>query len=277
MRTDRYKYIRNFYWHVPHAQPSRYKDGKDIMKIMRRLYAQGKLDDNQARPFIAPRPVEELYDIKADPHELTNLAGYRKYAAVLKELRGRLAEWVEDTRDIGQLPEPIIADFLKKYDTPYAILEDSANRRLARQINQVWDVAQRGKDAVAELVRKMRDKRPQVRYAAAFWLGNIGVDTAAAKDVLVSGLTDDADYVRVACARAVCLIGDKADSKALAVLVKELQQSDNEVVRHHAAAALEDIGPKAKVALGVIKQARTQKYEYVKRVTTRTAAALDAD
>jgi uncharacterized sulfatase len=247
------------------------------MKVMRRLHAEGKLDENQARPFIAPRPVEELYDIKADPHELTNLAGDRKYAAVLKELRARLAEWIEDTRDIGQLPEPIIADFLKKCDTPYAILQDKNNRRLARQINQVWDVAQRGKGAAAELVKSMNRRQPQVRYAAAFWLGNLRVDTPAAKDVLVSGLGDDADYVRVACARALCLIGDKADSKALAVLIKELQQSDNEVVRHYAAAALEDIGPRAKPALGIIKKARTQKYEYVKRVTTRTADALDAD
>ena len=123
----------------------------------------------------------------------------------------------------------------------------------------------------------MADKRPQVRYAAAYWLGNLRAETAEAKDVLVSCLADEADYVRVACARALSLVADKPDSRLIAVLTKELQQSDNEVVRHYAAAALEDMGPKAKVALGAIKQARSQKYEYVKRVTTRTAAAFDAD
>lgn len=277
VRTGRYKYIRNFYWHVPHAQANQYKDGKEIMKVMRRLYAEGKLDENQARPFAATRPVEELYDLKADPHELDNLAEDRKYAGVLRELRGRLNQWIEETRDIGQLPEPIIADYLKRYETPYSILEDRGNRRAARRINEVWELAQGGKGAIKGLVKAMGDKRPQVRYAAAFWLGNIAEDRAGARSVLVLGLNDKADYVRVASARALCLIDERVNSGALAVLVKELQTSDNEVVRHYAAEALEDMGPKAKGVLPTIKDARGQKYEYVKRVTTRIVSKLESD
>ncbi|MHC4191991.1 MAG: sulfatase/phosphatase domain-containing protein, partial [Planctomycetota bacterium] len=277
VRTGRYKYIRNFYWHVPHAQANRYKDGKEIMKVMRRLFAEGKLDENQARPFAATRPVEELYDLKADPHELDNLAEDRKYAGVLRKLRGRLNQWIEETRDIGQLPEPIIADYLKRYETPYSILEDRGNRRAAKRINEVWELAQGGKGAIKGLVKAMGDKRPQVRYAAAFWLGNIAEDQAGARDVLVLGLNDKADYVRIASARALCLIDERVNSGALAVLVKELQTSDNEVVRHYAAEALEDMGPKANGVLPTIKNARGQKYEYVKRVTTRIVSKLESD
>jgi hypothetical protein len=75
----------------------------------------------------------------------------------------------------------------------------------------------------------------------------------------------------------LCLIDERINSGALDVLVKELQTSDNQVVRHYAAGALEDIGPKAKSVLSIIKEARGQKYEYVKRVTARIVGKLESN
>ena len=51
------------------------------------------------------RPVEELYDVTADPHELHNLAGDPAYAEKLTELRGRLDTWMIETNDQGREPE----------------------------------------------------------------------------------------------------------------------------------------------------------------------------
>jgi len=45
------------------------------------------------------RPREELYDLTADPNELKNVAGEAKYASVLADLRTRLKDWQEKTRD----------------------------------------------------------------------------------------------------------------------------------------------------------------------------------
>ena len=59
----------------PHLQPNRYKDNKAIVKRLRALHEEGKLNDLQEKLLFAPtRPKEELYDLHADPHELHNLA-----------------------------------------------------------------------------------------------------------------------------------------------------------------------------------------------------------
>ncbi len=45
------------------------------------------------------RPGEELYDLRADPDELRNLAGDRGHAEALADLRRRLRAWQEQTND----------------------------------------------------------------------------------------------------------------------------------------------------------------------------------
>jgi N-sulfoglucosamine sulfohydrolase len=53
--------------------------------------------------------VEELYDLVFDPNQAHNLAGNPKMAAVLEEMRGRLARWMHDTADPllrGPVPAP---------------------------------------------------------------------------------------------------------------------------------------------------------------------------
>ncbi|QYY36883.1 sulfatase-like hydrolase/transferase [Ruficoccus sp. ZRK36] len=42
---------------------------------------------------------DELYDLSADPHEMRNLIGDPAYAARLREMRQRLYDWMEETRD----------------------------------------------------------------------------------------------------------------------------------------------------------------------------------
>ena len=48
VRDSRYKYIRNFMSHLPHTQPSQYKDGKKIVQVIRSLYSEGKLNEQQS-------------------------------------------------------------------------------------------------------------------------------------------------------------------------------------------------------------------------------------
>jgi arylsulfatase A-like enzyme len=117
VRTDRFKYIRNFYPQRPHLQPNRYKDNKPIVQKLRELHAAGKLDELQEKLLFAPtRSAEELYDLQADPFETKNLAGDPAHRQTLEELRGRLDRWMKEANDRGREPEPG-----KMYDSDMAV------------------------------------------------------------------------------------------------------------------------------------------------------------
>ncbi len=105
-RSERFKYVRNFYPTRPYLQPNRYKDDKAIVQVMRRLHAEKKLTPAQALIMAETRPREELYDLQADPHELRNLAANPVHAATLARNRAELNNWIKRTDDQGRTLEP---------------------------------------------------------------------------------------------------------------------------------------------------------------------------
>ena len=106
VRTREFKYIRNFLPERPYLQPCAYKDAKSILIALRDWNRKGKLDGVQSLLFRDARPPEELYDLKADPYEVNNLAEDPRFAEKLAEMRARLDAWMEATDDKGRTPEP---------------------------------------------------------------------------------------------------------------------------------------------------------------------------
>jgi N-sulfoglucosamine sulfohydrolase len=98
VRTERFKYIRNYYPELPGTPPA---DAvrSPTFQTMRKLRDAKKLTAEQMNPFVKPRPAEELYDTAADPHELKNLADDPKFADELRQLRLVLSQWRRDTGD----------------------------------------------------------------------------------------------------------------------------------------------------------------------------------
>ena len=102
--SDDYRYIRNYFADRPLLQPG-YRDNKPIVKDFRKLYEEGKLTPYQEEHWFGIRPLEELYDLKKDPHQINNLASNPEYSAMLQEHRVVLKNWVKNTDDQGQYPE----------------------------------------------------------------------------------------------------------------------------------------------------------------------------
>lgn len=106
VRTQRWLYIRNYLPNRPHLQPNRYKDGKRCYVALREAEQAGQLNDLQKRLLLSPtRPAEELYDYRADPFQIDDLAADPANAVVLETMRARLAQWEEQTNDHGRTPE----------------------------------------------------------------------------------------------------------------------------------------------------------------------------
>ncbi len=106
VRTDRYKYIRNFHPERSYMQPQ-YRDTRAEFRLVKEMYEKGELNEVQAMYWKPEKPVEELYDLVNDPHEINNLAANPDYKEILEKHRDILEQWMEETDDKGQYPENI--------------------------------------------------------------------------------------------------------------------------------------------------------------------------
>lgn len=122
VRDKHYQYVRNFEPDLPYAQRIAYMELMPTMQVWRKLHAEGKLNTIQDQFFAATKPREELYDVDADPDEVHNLASDPKYKDKLVELRTALDRWMEETKDLGAVPERelikrgLVADRLSDYE-----------------------------------------------------------------------------------------------------------------------------------------------------------------
>lgn len=106
VRDKQFKYLRNFRTDQGYYLPVTYREQMPIMQELLRLRDAGELTPAQAQWFRESKPREELFDTDVDPHELNNLAEDPAYADKLAELRAECDRWMEETQDLGRMPEP---------------------------------------------------------------------------------------------------------------------------------------------------------------------------
>jgi arylsulfatase A-like enzyme len=104
VRDKQFQYLYNYMPDQPYYQNIEYRLGIPMMKEFLSLRDEGKLDSFQMAWF-KNKPVEELYDIQNDPHELHNLADHPAYKNKLIELRNAFKSWTQSVGDMGGLPE----------------------------------------------------------------------------------------------------------------------------------------------------------------------------
>lgn len=99
VRSERFKLIRNDYRDLPNTPPADAVRSPTFAELQR-LRDADKLTAPLKACFEKPLPKEELYDLDADPHELTNLAGDPKHAETLTKLRKVLDDWGKEINDL---------------------------------------------------------------------------------------------------------------------------------------------------------------------------------
>jgi arylsulfatase A-like enzyme len=110
VRDARFKYIRNYQPETPYGQSIRFRNQLATMQEIFRLHDEGLLLPPADWYYRETKPLEELYDVVADPYELENLAGRPEHRVVLERMRAAHEDWVERTGDLGAVPEQDLAE-----------------------------------------------------------------------------------------------------------------------------------------------------------------------
>lgn len=270
VRGPRYRYIRNYEPLKTYYQYMNTPEKGATMREIRRVADAGKLPP-AAKLFIAStKPTEELYDLETDPHEIHNLAGERKHADKLKELRAAHSDWVKRTGDLGLLPEAEIEIREKATSARYNILKGKS--KLNAQLGNAAAMASSGVYALPSMIQAMEHPDAAVRYWGAIGVGNIGPQAINAKRSMMDALKDKSPSVRIAAARALAKLGES--KLALSVLEAELQ-SEHQWGRLAAAIVLDEMDAQAKPAIPALKRAlENQPNKYIVRVANRALNEL---
>jgi len=251
VRDRRYKYHRNYFPTRPFAPWLDYMEKLATMKEWRRLQSEGKLSGVSAFFMQDTKPVEELYDIQADPYEQVNLADSPEHLEVLKRMRAAHFDWVRRTLDLGLLPEQEMRDRASG-SSEYEMARRGAEAFPIDRIFGAAVLSGQGPGAVPELLKRFDDEDSAVRFWAVIGLTNTAAREESAVTALQKALSGPSVEVRIVAAEALCRI-DREDA-ALPVLLDAFAH-ESQWVRLQAANSLDRIGEKARPAIDIIRKA----------------------
>jgi N-sulfoglucosamine sulfohydrolase len=272
VRDKKYRYIRNYMPHKIYAQHISYLWQAPSMQSWEAAYRAGELNETQRR-FWEPKPAEELYDVEADPHNINNLAGQPQYQQVLERMREANRQWQREVKDVGFLPEPMMADISKK--TTLFDYARSGKYPLERVMETAELASSREVKHLKELTKRLTDPNPAVRYWAATGCTVLGKQAAPARGVLRRLRADPELSVRIAATEALYGLGEK--ERAIPVLTEALK-SDNVMARVQALGVLETMNQDAIGALAAVKalvQSNPQDKDYDSRAAESLIGKLE--
>lgn len=273
VRDQRYRYIRNFEPLVTYYQYMNTAEQGATMQEIRRAERMGALPE-PAQPFSAPtKPMEELYDLHSDPHEIHNLAADPQYRQRLESMRAECLRWQLEIRDIGLVPEAEMEIREQLAGSRFDILRGPDGEDMVRRLVDTAAKASEGPSAAAAMLAALRDTDAAVRYWGATGLGN---SASAIKlpvaEPIIAALNDSSPNVRIAAARALCRMGDL--ERGLPVLQQELA-GQHPWGRLAAAIVLDELDEDARPALADLQAAlENQPNKYIVRVANKAVNDL---
>ena len=240
IRTQQYRYNRNFLPHQPYA--SFYPDGGFFAAVPKEgtlerdfwetsclpgkekvhdpdgvflmhgppimVKQQGLPQQYQQYPFWQDhKPLEELYDIEHDPEEIHNLADDPAFSHVKEELRRKLFGWMIETADLGLIDETEIV--------VRAVAYNGISREVGvhcdnfARILETADLARLGEEGKKELLNRLDDPDSAVRFWAVTGLSCFDFDAETIAQ-LKAQLADESISVSLAAADYLVRSGEGA-------------------------------------------------------------------
>jgi arylsulfatase A-like enzyme len=247
VRDRRYVYVRNYMPHKIYGQYLDYMFQTPTTRVWKQLYDEGRLTPPQTF-FWEEKPIEELYDLEKDPHEVRNLAHSPDHGPVLGRLRREQQRFALEIRDLGFLPEDEIHS-RSAQSTPLELSRDKDRYPLERILPAAERAARRETEDVSAMIRLLSDSDSAVRYWAAMGLVIRGGQAVrSAREALRKSLSDPAPSVRIHAAQALAEHGEKEDLPAALNVLIELAHLEKQglYVAVQALNAIDSLGAKAK-------------------------------
>lgn len=216
VRDKKFRYIRNYLPQRIYGQYLEYLWKAPSVQSWEDAYHAGKLNADQSG-FWQEKPAEELFDIEMDPHNVRNLAADPRYKDDLLRLRKANVDYIKKIRDVGFIPEAILSEIAKK-TTLYEYAK-TGNYNLERIVETADLASIRNPANAQELVKRLSDKDPSVRYWAATGLAILKNKTS--KAALLQSAQDPEVAVQIAVAEALYVSGQTRD--AIKILSKALE------------------------------------------------------
>jgi len=241
VRSQDFLYIRNYLPHLPLIQANFYTDQSEVMQALRQARSDSALTTEQEMMWAAQRPVEELYKIDSDPHQVYNLADQEAYATVLDSMREAQQAWMLRVYDTGMMPECEM-HHLKGDSTIYEMARNEEVFPL-RRIQFITEATRMSN--LDQLEKSLFDDHPLIRFWAIMGLRYY----AGEREVLpgldrLEGLLQEGEvYNQLAALETLCA-WDRCTDEHVALL-PELMGSDNKMHRLMAARTFELLFPQA--------------------------------
>ncbi|HZK82984.1 MAG TPA: sulfatase-like hydrolase/transferase, partial [Humisphaera sp.] len=200
VRDKRFAYIKNYMPYVAWGQHLDYLWKLVAMRVWEDAYKHHRTNEITGR-FFELKPVEELYDMEADPDNVVNLAARPEYQSTLQTMRAKLREWQLSVHDSGLLPEN--ERQRRAAENKTTVYEMALNPKLydLPAYLDASDIALAAKPSdTAKLIEFLKSKDSAIRYWGAVGLLMAGKANASAQSALESVLDDPCGEVRAMAA-----------------------------------------------------------------------------
>lgn len=255
IRSEKYRYIRNFLPHRPYA--SFWPDGGFFATPPEKGTPEHDFWDTSYLPgeqkvhdpdgvFLLPipeayaayliwqakKPLEELYDVENDPEEIANLADDPEYSDLKDQMRTQLFAWMIETRDLGLIDETEMIVRATAYDG--VNYEVGAHCENYAHILETADLPRLGEAGRAKLINRLDDPDSAVLYWAITGLMSYELEDTVLQKI---GPFVRDESISVSLAAADLLCQNNRPAGAMPALERALQ-SDLLWVRFRAGANL---------------------------------------
>ncbi len=228
VRDKHFVYIKNYMPYVPWGQHLDYLWKMVAMRTWEDAHKHHRTDEVTGQ-FFQLKPVDELYDMDADPDNVINLAGKPEYQKTLETLKSKLREWQLAIHDSALLPETERERrATENHTTIYQMVRDPKLYDLPAYLDAADIALSKNSANAPRLTEFLKSKDSAIRYWGVVGLLMLGKAEANTQTALEGMLNDPCGEIR-AMAAWVLLQSGKTE---------KAQQTLANMLRQHAPATL---------------------------------------